>query len=51
VWRHLAPGPYLLQVVDDAGRELGRYAFGRPSGEPAPEDVGYCGSLAMTSGS
>ena len=29
VWRHLAPGQYRLQVVDDAGRELGCYAFGR----------------------
>jgi GT2 family glycosyltransferase len=31
VWRHLAPGRYLLQVVDDAGRELGRSAFVRPA--------------------
>ena len=39
VWRHLAGGRYLVQVVDDAGRELARYAFTRPVSahyEPAP---------------
>ena len=44
VWRHLAPGPYLLQVVDDAGRELGRYRFERATHEQARDNLEYCGA-------
>ena len=50
VWRHLAPGRYLLQVVDGAGHELGRYTFERSLRPQAPDDVGYCGSPAIASG-
>jgi hypothetical protein len=39
VWRHLAAGTYLLQVVDDAGRELGRYAFRRSSEVTPPHEA------------
>ena len=49
VWQHLAPGPYLLQVVDDAGRELGGYRFARSTREPAPDDGEHCGSAVIAS--
>jgi GT2 family glycosyltransferase len=34
VWRHLAPGYYVLQAVDGCGRELACYGFRRPSSLP-----------------
>ena len=52
VWRHLAPGRYLLQVVDGAGRELGRYTFARSPREGTPhdlDDLGYRGAPAIAS--
>jgi len=47
VWRHLAPGSYLLQVVDDAGRELGRRSF-RRGGEAPADDGGGRGRAAAS---
>ncbi len=50
VWRHLASGQYLLQVVDGGGRELGRYIFHRSPRDQAPADPGCRGAPTVTSG-
>jgi len=50
VWRDLAAGQYLLQVVDGAGHELGRYIFYRSPRDQAPADPGRHGAPAVISG-